>query len=111
MWCWPVSGRALLNLPTTQPTPVTFLLAANDLTDPVAGTFDPTITGLPAGWSATVDYAFTDSDVLGRTGDGNDIAVTLSFESQVEAVPEPGAFVLAALGLLSLGYFAWKRRR
>jgi autotransporter-associated beta strand protein len=48
------------------------IIVQNDGTDAVTGTF-ATVTGLPAG--ATINYAFTGTDSLGRVGDGNDIAV------------------------------------
>ena len=67
----------------------TYLLVANDGSDAIAGTF-ATVTGLPAGFTATVNYAFNGTDSLGRTGDGNDLAVTV--------VPEPQSFALLALG-------------
>jgi autotransporter-associated beta strand protein len=48
------------------------IIVQNDGSDAVSGTF-ATVTGLPAG--ATINYAFTGTDSLGRVGDGNDIAV------------------------------------
>ena len=69
----------------------TFLIVANDALDPVTGAF-ASITGLPPGYAATLDYAFAGTDTLGRTGDGNDIALTLT------AVPEPPTLVLLTLG-------------
>src|SRR5262249_61804089 len=79
-----VNGRmsvtnATLSLPLLN-TPVgfypngTYLIAANDGVDPITGTF-ASITGLPAGYSATVNYAFSGTDSIGRTGDGHDLAV------------------------------------
>jgi autotransporter-associated beta strand protein len=76
---------ALLNLPTGQTLPLTFLLVKNDASDAVIGQFG-TINTAP-GFGVTVNYAFTGTDALGRLGDGNDIAVTI--------VPEPAAFVFA----------------
>ena len=58
----------------------TYLLVANDGSDAINGTF-ASIIGLPGGFSATVDYAFNGTDSLGRTGNGNDLAV--------HVVPEP----------------------
>lgn len=80
--------------------PQTFLFVNNAGPDPSFGAFSG-ITGLPAGVTATIDYAFTGVDSLGRVGDGNDIALVLS-------IPEPtsAALLLAGLPLLSL-----RRRR
>jgi autotransporter-associated beta strand protein len=76
----------------------TYIIVANDGADPVSGTFS-SITGVPPGdYTASVNYAFTGTDSLGRVGDGNDIAVTL--------VPEP-----SALGLALAGLAAVRRRR
>ncbi len=80
--------------------PETYLFAANDLLDPVTGTF-ATITGLPDDDIATIDYAFLGTDSLGRTGTGNDIAINLT------PIPEPGT---AAWGL-GMGLIALSRRR
>jgi autotransporter-associated beta strand protein len=67
----------------------TYLLVANDGSDPINGTFS-SVTGLPAGYSATVDYAYSGTDSLGRIGDGNDLAINV--------VPEPQTYVLLGLG-------------
>jgi hypothetical protein len=76
-------------------------LVANDLNvDPVSGLF-ATITGLPTGYAATIDYAFTGVDSLGRHGNGNDIALTLT--------PEPTALLL--LGVVGAALLARRRRR
>ena len=85
-----LSGAALnlslLNPPTGWYSNGTYLLVANDGSlDPVSGTFS-TITGLPAGYYATIDYAFNGVDSLGRLGNGNDIAVVLT--------PEPASLLL-----------------
>lgn len=75
--------------------PRTYLLIANDGTDAVFGNF-AAITGLPSGYTATVDTAFTGTDALGRVGTGNDVALTI-------AVPEPGTLgALAALGIAAM---------
>ncbi len=82
--------------------PMTFLFAENDLVDPVTGTF-ATITGVPNGYTATVNYAYTGTDALGRTGTGNDLAVTIA------VVPEPSSLTL--FGLALLGAATTRRRR
>jgi fibronectin-binding autotransporter adhesin len=87
---------SLLNLPTSQSLPLTFLLIANDSTDAVTGTFGT--INLPTGFSATVNYAFTGNDALLRTGTGNDIAVTIS----AIAVPEPNGIVLFSIASLAV---------
>jgi fibronectin-binding autotransporter adhesin len=66
----------------------TYLLLANDNSDLVSGIFG-TISGLPAGYAATIDYSFNGVDLLGRIGDGNDIAVTVT--------PEPASLVLLCM--------------
>jgi autotransporter-associated beta strand protein len=78
----------------------TFILVANDGADGINGTFSD-ITGLPTGYSATVDYAFTGTDSLGRIGDGNDLAIHL--------IPEPQSIALLLLG--SLAVLGLRRRR
>ncbi len=80
----------LLNTPAVPTTPETFLLIANDGADPVIGTFGA--IDVP-GFITTIDYAYTGTDVLGRVGDGNDVALTLV------AVPEPSGLLLAATAL------------
>jgi autotransporter-associated beta strand protein len=81
---------SLQNLPVNYNTG-TYVLLANDGIDAVSGIFS-TIGGLPAGWAATIDYAYAGVDSVGRTGDGNDIAVTLT--------PEPTSLLLfAAFGV------------
>ncbi len=84
--------------------PATFLFAANNLIDPVTGNF-ATITGAPNGFTATIDYAFSGTDALGRIGTGNDLAITFA---PVSAVPEPGTTLF---GLALLGAAAARRRR
>ncbi len=85
---------ALANLPTGTFTG-TYLLVANDGSDAISGSFG-SILGLPAGYTASVNYAFSGVDSLGRTGTGNDLAVTIS------AVPEPATYALMAGGVLVL---------
>jgi autotransporter-associated beta strand protein len=76
----------------------TYLLVANDGVDAVSGSF-ATISGLPAEYSASVDYAFAGTDALGRIGTGNDIAVSV--------VPEPATGMLG----LAAGALIMRRRR
>lgn len=76
-----------------------FLLVANDNSDVVNGTFG-SITGLPMGYAAIIDYAFSGVDTLGRVGNGNDIAVTIT--------PEPASLLLLCLSGLAL---VGRRRR
>jgi fibronectin-binding autotransporter adhesin len=76
----------------------TYILVANDGADAVSGAF-ASIGSLPSGYTASVNYAYTGVDSVGRIGDGNDIAVVV--------VPAPGvACVLGAGGLAAL-----RRRR
>ena len=56
-------------------------------------------------------YGGTFNVVLGSSVGGDDSQVWLTYSANVEAVPEPGTFILAALGLVGLGCFAWRRRR
>jgi fibronectin-binding autotransporter adhesin len=75
--------------------PQTYVIVNNDLADTVSGTFDTILVSVP-GYKAVIDTAYTGTDNLGRIGDGNDIAVTVS-------VPEPATFgglLLGGLGLL-----------
>ena len=81
--------------------PKTFLVARNDGSDAISGAFG-SITGLPSGVVATVNYAFIGTDFLGRSGNGNDLAVTLS------AVPEPNTGLLA---VTAFGFLLWPRRQ
>jgi autotransporter-associated beta strand protein len=94
-----VLNVSLLNFDASQLSQ-TFLFVNNSSANPVNGAFS-SITGLPAGVTATIDYAFSGVDSLGRVGDGNDIALIL-------AIPEPtsAALLLAGLPLLAL-----RRRR
>lgn len=66
----------------------TFLLVRNDGSDAVSGAFS-VVNPLPAGYTASINYAFSGSDSLGRIGDGNDIAVVI--------VPAPGAGTLLGI--------------
>ncbi len=79
----------------------TILLAANDGTDAITGAFS-SVSGVPAGFGVTVNYAFSGTDALGRVGDGNDLAVTV--------VPEPATYALIALGAPLLAFIRRKRR-
>jgi autotransporter-associated beta strand protein len=87
-------GLNLLNAPSYL-EPTTFLIVANDGTDAVSGQFG-LVTGLPAGWTYSLDYAFSGIDALGRVGTGNDIAITLS------AIPEPSSMLLVGCGIVGL---------
>ena len=44
--------------------------------DPIAGKFDN--IKIPTGFAVAVDYAYHGTDAVGRVGDGNDLAITLS---------------------------------
>jgi autotransporter-associated beta strand protein len=82
----PTLDLLLLSAPPTGSG--TYLLVSNDGSDPVNGSFG-TINA--PGYTATVDYAFSGVDDLGRVGDGNDIAVTV--------VPEPTSLAMLAFAL------------
>jgi fibronectin-binding autotransporter adhesin len=81
--------------------PKTFLILANDASDPISGLFG-SISGLPSGYTATADYAYNGTDALGHTGDGNDLAITIT------AVPEPPALLLLLTGFS--GAIAMRRK-
>ena len=87
---------------------MTFLILANDGVDAINGSFGA-MAGLGAGYAATVNYAFTGTDALGRIGDGNDLAVTVS--QSLAPVPEPGTWALMAGGLLGLLGLVQRQRR
>ena len=74
-----LGGQVLLSLLNGNGAalPRTFLVVRNDANDAISGTF-ASISGLPANISATLNYAFAGTDSLGRVGDGNDLAITLS---------------------------------
>jgi autotransporter-associated beta strand protein len=76
-------------------TPQTFVVIDNDTnSDAVTGTFDP-IVNAPEWAQVLVDYAYSGTDSTGYSGDGNDVAITLTY------VPEPAsASVLAGMSLL-----------
>ena len=76
-----------LNTPPLIVSPATFMIARNDSTDPITGTF-AAMTGLPPNWSAAIDYAYAGTDILGRVGTGNDLAVTLT-------LPDPAVYLAA----------------
>ena len=104
-------GGATLNLSAAPLTAFgtvqkTFLILANDGADAINGSFGAIAC---MGCTATVDYAFTGTDALGRIGDGNDLAVTVS--QSLAPVPEPGTWALMAGGLLGLGAGMRSRRR
>jgi hypothetical protein len=61
---------------------------------------------MPAGWIASLNYAYSGTDVLGRTGDGNDLALIISM------VPEARAWLLVwAAALASAGGALARGRR
>ncbi len=94
---------SLLNAPLSLAFPQTFLIASNDLSEAVNGTFG-SFTGLPAGYGVIVDYDFLGTDSLGRIGDGNDIALKI--------VPEPATAVWGlAVSLLAFGRRSRARRQ
>jgi hypothetical protein len=70
----------LLNAPAVPTSAQTFLLIQNDGSDPITNQFGHVnLSGANAsGYQATVDYAFVGTDSLGRVGDGNDLAITLT---------------------------------
>ena len=80
----------------------TYMLVSQTGTSAIIGSFS-SILDVPAGYTASVNYAFSGTDALGRVGDGNDLAVTLT-----AAVPEPSTYAMFGMGLLLL---TWLRRR
>ncbi len=81
--------------------PMIFLLVNNLGTDAISGSF-ASVMGLAAGYTATLNYAFSGTDALGRVGSGNDVAVTLSYSP----TNVPGR--LPVLGALAA--FGWSRK-
>jgi autotransporter-associated beta strand protein len=67
-----LGASSVLNLSVTGTPSGPVIIVQNDGADAVSGTF-ATVNGLPAG--ATINYAFSGTDSLGRVGDGNDIAI------------------------------------
>lgn len=80
----------------------TYLLVSQEGSGAIAGTFS-SLLGLLPGYTASINYAFSGMDALGRVGDGNDLAVTLT-----AAVPEPSTYALFGVGLMLM---TWLRRR
>jgi len=91
---------SLANVPANL-TSETIMLAANNSANAITGNF-ANLTVLN-GYTATVDYAFSGTDALGRTGDGNDLAVTIT------PVPEPQSYALLVLGTAILFYVSRRR--
>lgn len=87
------STLSLSLLIATPGTTQTFLVISNDSNDSIAGTFG-TITGLPPGWTASLDYGFSGVDMLNRTGDGNDLAIVLSNVPEARGWIMTGAVVV-----------------
>jgi hypothetical protein len=81
----------------------TFLVVANDLSDAITGSF-ATISPLPIGIVAALDYAYVGTDSLGRVGDGNDLAIIISM------VPEARAFLLMGAVGIGIALVSWRRR-
>ena len=71
---------SLLNAPTVPSAAQTFMLIANDGSDPITNQFGTVnLNGANSGgYACAVDYAFNGTDALGRVGDGNDLAITLA---------------------------------
>lgn len=83
---------------TGTPTAGTYTLF--DTNADIFGSLGSNFTGMIGAFSATLSLGDTNNDVL----------LTLVSE-EVSAVPEPGTFALAALGLVGLGFYAWRRSR
>lgn len=106
-----VTGGVVLNGATLQlsfvtitpgihATPQTFVLIDNDAADLVSGTFGG-VTAPP--WaSVLLNYAYSGTDSTGYSGDGNDVAITITY------TPEPSTMV-GVVGLA--GLLARRRRR
>jgi hypothetical protein len=88
---------AVANWAAINTSPLTFLLIANDDSDAISGSFG-SISGMLAGYTATLNYAFNGPDSLGRFGDGNDLAITLSQTPTNVPGPLPVVGALAAFG-------------
>jgi len=81
----------------------TYLLLSQAGSSAIIGTF-ANMLGVPAGYTVSVDYAFSGTDSLGRVGDGNDLAVTIT------AVPEPSQYAMFGVGLVLLSWLRSRRR-
>ena len=81
----------------------TYLLLSQGGAGAISGAFS-SISGMPAGYSVSVDYAFNGTDSLGRIGDGNDLAVHIS------AVPEPSGYAMFLAGGSLLAWLGRRRR-
>jgi autotransporter-associated beta strand protein len=88
---------AVVNYDDIMGGPMTFLLISNDGSDAISGSF-ASVMGLAAGYTATLNYAFSGTDALGRVGSGNDVAVTLSYSPTNVPGPLPVLGALAAFG-------------
>jgi autotransporter-associated beta strand protein len=87
------------NAPMTISTPQKYLVVSNDLSDAITTTFASiTSTGLSAPYGVVIDYAFTGTDALGRTGDGNDLAIIITIVPEARAWLLVGAAALACAG-------------
>lgn len=71
---------SLLNAPAAPTSVQTFLLIQNSGSSVITNQFGSVNLSGPnaSGYQATVDYAFTGTDSLGRVGNGNDLAITLA---------------------------------
>lgn len=77
--------------------PTKFLLLNNDSADTISGAFGIWTNAI--GYAVTIDYAFNGPDSLGRIGDGNDLAVTVS---SLASVPEPSTIIVWGLVLMCM---------